>query len=187
VPQAYSARVRPGLEAVFRMPQYPGRQFGAAVVTMSDALDTASRSVLVELQADNAKGELFAGAYCQVSFELPGDPSSVRVPATALVPSDRGARVALLGPDGKVTLRPVQLGRDLGDSVEVVAGLSPSDRVIDSPPETLQAGDQVRLASAARAAEAAPASASSGAAPTTASVVAGSGRPGGATTAAWSR
>jgi hypothetical protein len=70
----------------------------------------------------------------------------IRVPATALVPADRGAQVALLGNDGKAVLKPVQLGRDFGDSVEVVAGLSPSDRVIDSPPETLQSGDQVQLA-----------------------------------------
>jgi hypothetical protein len=71
------------------------------------------------------------------------------VPATALVPVNAGAQVALLGADNKVTLQPVQLGRDFGDSVEVVAGLSPSDRVIDSPPETLQTGDQVQLASVA--------------------------------------
>jgi hypothetical protein len=72
----------------------------------------------------------------------------MRVPATALVPADRGAQVALLGNDDKAVLQPVQLGRDFGDSVEVVAGLSPSDRVIDSPPETLQSGDQVQLAAA---------------------------------------
>jgi hypothetical protein len=64
------------------------------------------------------------------------------------VPVDRGAQVALLGPDSKVMLKKIQLGKDFGDSVEVVAGLSPSDRVIDNPPETLQNGDAVQLASA---------------------------------------
>jgi RND family efflux transporter MFP subunit len=147
VPQAYSAQVRPGQQATFQMPQYPGQQYKAAVVSISHALDAASRSMLIELQADNADGNLFAGAYSQVHFDLPGSPNTIRVPATALVPVNAGAQVALLGADNKVTLQPVQLGRDFGDSVEVVAGLSPSDRVIDSPPETLQTGDQVQLAS----------------------------------------
>jgi RND family efflux transporter MFP subunit len=146
VPQAFSATVRPGLKATFELPQFPGQQFDATVVTSSNTLDTSSRSMLVELQADNTDGKLFGGAYCQVHFQLAGDPNALRVPATALVPANRGAQVALLGDDGKVMLRPVQLGRDFGDTIEVIAGLSTSDRVIDSPPETLQSGDAVRLA-----------------------------------------
>ena len=146
VPQAFTAELQPGLQATFEMPQYPGKQFDAKVVTTSNAMELNSRSMLVELQADNADGKLFAGAYCQVHFQLPNNPNEMRVPATALVPADRGAQVALLDNDGKAVLKPVQLGRDFGDSVEVVAGLSPSDRVIDSPPETLQSGDQVQLA-----------------------------------------
>jgi RND family efflux transporter MFP subunit len=146
VPQAFTAELQPGLQATFEMRQYPGQQFDAKVVTTSNAMELNSRSMLVELQADNADGKLFAGAYCQVHFQLPNNPNEMRVPATALVPADRGAQVAVLGNDGKAVLKPVQLGRDFGDSVEVVAGLSPSDRVIDSPPETLQSGDQVQLA-----------------------------------------
>jgi RND family efflux transporter MFP subunit len=146
VPQAFTAELQRGLQATFEMPQYPGQQFDAKVVTTSNAMELNSRSMLVELQADNADGKLFAGAYCQVHFQLPNNPNEMRVPATALVPADRGAQVAVLGNDGKAVLKPVQLGRDFGDSVEVVAGLSPSDRVIDSPPETLQSGDQVQLA-----------------------------------------
>jgi multidrug efflux pump subunit AcrA (membrane-fusion protein) len=130
------------------MPQYPGHEFTATVVTTSNALDVNSRSMLVELQADNTDGKLFAGAYAQVHFQLPSDPNMVRVPATALVPVNQGVQVALLGNDNKVVLKPVQLGRDFGDSVEVTAGLSPSDRVIDNPPETVQSGDVVQLAAA---------------------------------------
>ena len=148
MPQAFTAELQPGLQATFEMPQYPDQQFDAKVVTTSSAMELNSRSMLVELQADNADGKLFAGAYCQVHFQLPNNPKVIRVPATALVPADRGAQVALLGNDGKAVLKPVQLGRDFGDNVEVVAGLSPSDQVIDSPPETLQSGDAVQLADA---------------------------------------
>jgi RND family efflux transporter MFP subunit len=145
VPQAFSAEIHPGLTATFDMPQYPGQPFTATVVTMSNALDLNSRSMRVELQADNADGKLFAGAYCQVHFQLPGDPNMVRLPATALVPVNNGVQVAVLGSDNKAELKQVQLGRDFGDSVEVTTGLTASDRVIDSPPETLRSGDPVRL------------------------------------------
>jgi RND family efflux transporter MFP subunit len=148
VPQAFTAQLHPGLKATFEVPQYPGQQFDASLVTTSNAMDISSRSMLVELQADNSDGKLSPGTYCQVHFQVPGDPNMVRVPATALIPGDHGMQVALLGDGNKVVLKSIQLGRDFGDSVEVTAGLSPSDRVIDSPPETLQSGDAVQLAAA---------------------------------------
>jgi RND family efflux transporter MFP subunit len=148
VPQALSAALRPGLPATFALPQYPGRTFAATLITTSNAVNAASRSLTVELQADNPDGTLVGGAYCQVTFKIPGDPNMVRVPATALMPVNQGAQVAVLGDGNKAILKAVQLGRDFGDSVEVIAGLGAQDRVIDSPPETLQNGDVVQLAAA---------------------------------------
>jgi RND family efflux transporter MFP subunit len=148
VPQAFSADLRPGLKATFEMPQYPGQKFDATLVTTSNAINAASRSMLVQLQADNSDGKLFGGTYCRVDFQIPGDPNMVRIPATALMPINRGAQVAVLDGSNKVVLKSIQLGRDFGDSVEVTAGLAPQDRVIDSPPETLQNGDTVQLATA---------------------------------------
>ncbi|MEI9985891.1 MAG: efflux RND transporter periplasmic adaptor subunit [Aliidongia sp.] len=148
VPQGIFGGAAPGLQATFRMPQYPGRQFTASLVTLSNALEANSASMLVQLQADNPDGVLAAGAYCEVEFELPGDGKLVRVPATALVPADRGVEVAVLGADGKAAFKQVQLGRDLGDKVEVLSGISAADRVIDNPPETLEAGETVELAAA---------------------------------------
>jgi RND family efflux transporter MFP subunit len=146
VPQAFTADLRPGLKATFEMPQYPGQTFDATLVTTSNAMNATSHSMLVQLQADNSDGKLLGGTYCKVTFQIPGDPNIVRLSATALLPVNRGAQVAVLGDGNKVTLKPVKLGRDFGDSVEVIAGLSPQDRVIDSPPETLQSGDVVQLA-----------------------------------------
>jgi RND family efflux transporter MFP subunit len=146
VPQAFTADLRPGLAATFEMPQYPGQVFNATLVTTSNAMDESSRSMQVELQADNADGKLFGGTYCRVDFQIPGNPNVVRLPATALMPANRGAQVAILGDGNKVVLKAIQLGRDFGDTVEVTTGLSPHDQVIDSPPETLQNGDTVRLA-----------------------------------------
>ncbi|MDY0885277.1 efflux RND transporter periplasmic adaptor subunit [Dongia soli] len=146
VPQAFAGDLHPGLKASFDIPQYAGQHFQAIYVTQSNAVDTNSRSMLVQLQADNPDGKLLANMFCEVHFELPTDPDVLRVPATALIPGNKGIEVALLGDDGKAHLKPIQLGRDFGDTVEVVAGLSMSDHVIDSPPETLVDGDVVRLA-----------------------------------------
>ena len=102
--QAFTAELEPGLQAPFEMPQYPGQRFDARVVTTSGAMELNSRSMLAELQADNADGKLFAGAYCQVHFQLPDNPNVMRVPTTALVPADRGTHVSLLGNDDQVVL-----------------------------------------------------------------------------------
>jgi RND family efflux transporter MFP subunit len=146
VPQAFTANLRPGLKATFEMPQYPGQKYDATLVTTSSAVNAASRSMLVELQADNSDGKLLGGAYCRVNFQIPGDPNVVRIPATALTPVNRGVQVAIVGEGNKVVFKSIQLGRDFGDTVEVTAGLDPQDRVIDSPAETLQSGDVVQLA-----------------------------------------
>jgi RND family efflux transporter MFP subunit len=146
VPQSFSAGLAVGMKATFEMPQYPGVQFDAAISHISKSINASSHSMQVELQADNAAGKFFAGSYCNVHFELPTDPNLIRIPSTALVTGNQGTQVATLNSNDKVVLKSVQLGRDLGDSVEVTAGLSPSDRIIDNPPETLVAGDAVRVA-----------------------------------------
>jgi RND family efflux transporter MFP subunit len=159
VPQAFSAGLVPGMKATFEMPQYPGVQFDATLSHVSKAINASSHSMQVELDADNAAGKFFGGSYCNVHFQVPNDGNLVTIPSTALVTGNQGTQVATVDSNDKVVLRKVQLGRDFGDSVEVVAGLSPSDRIINNPPETLAAGDTVRLAAATPPA-AAPASAS---------------------------
>src|SRR5258707_9451231 len=148
VPQAFSAGLVPGLKATLEMPQYPGGQFDATVSHISRAINATSHSMQVELQADNTAGKFFAGSYCNVHFEIPADANLVRIPSTALVTSNQGTQVATLDSNNKVVVKKVQLGRDLGASVEIIAGLSPSDRIIDNPPETLTAGVTVRVAAA---------------------------------------
>src|SRR5216683_5167000 len=69
VPQAFSAALRPGLKVTFEMPQYPGQKFDATLVTTSNAMNASSRSMLVELQVDNADGKLLSDTYCRVNFQ----------------------------------------------------------------------------------------------------------------------
>src|SRR5882672_7574183 len=145
VPQSFTAGLAPGMKAIFEMPQYPGVQFDATLSHISKSINASSHSMQVELQADNAAGKFFGGSYCNVHFEIPTDANLVKVPSTALITGNQGTQVATLDSNNKVVLKSVKLGRDLGDSVEVIAGLTPSDRIINSPPETLVTGDTVRV------------------------------------------
>jgi multidrug efflux pump subunit AcrA (membrane-fusion protein) len=82
-------------------------------------------------------------------------------PRRAIVAGSSGAQVAVVGADGKVKLKPVTIGRDFGDSVEILSGLDITDRIVDSPPETIQNGDVVRVSAADAPSSGKPASASS--------------------------
>jgi len=137
VPQAMSGGVKPGMTAQLLLPQYPERMFKAVVATTARAIDPVSRTLLVELHADNPDGVLQPGTYAQVNFNLEPNPSVLTIPATALIFQQAGMQVAVVGPDNHAVLRSVTLGRNFGADVEVLKGLSPADRVINSPPDSL--------------------------------------------------
>jgi RND family efflux transporter MFP subunit len=146
VPQQLSAGIRPGLTADLTLPQYPDKTFKSTIATTSSAINVTARTLLVELHSDNPDGLLQPGAYGQVIFQLPTDTNVVRIPTSALLFREQGLQVATLGPGDKIELKSVKLGRNLGTDVEVVSGLSMSDRVVNSPPDSLSAGEGVRIA-----------------------------------------
>lgn len=141
VPQAMSGGIKPGMTADLTLPQFPDRVFKAVVATTARAIDPVSRTLLVELHASNPDGVLEPGTYAQVKFNLPPNPDVLTIPATALIFQQAGMQVGVVGPDNRAELRSVTLGRNFGTSVEVVKGLSPTDRVIDSPPDSLAQGE----------------------------------------------
>ena len=145
VPQEISASLHAGMTAVLHLPQYPDRVFNATVATTSEAINESSRTLMVELHADNSQGLLQPGTYAEVHFELPNDPHMVRIPASALIFRQDGMQVALVGPGNHIALRAVKLGKNLGTDVEVLAGITPEDRVVDSPPDSLANNDVVNV------------------------------------------
>jgi RND family efflux transporter MFP subunit len=146
VPQAFLGELKPGLAASLVLPQFPGQPFSAELTTTSNSVAPDSRSALVELLADNPEGKLWPGSFAEVHFHLDARGNVLRIPATALFFGPRGIELALLMPDGTVSLSKVQLGRNLGREVEVLSGLPPDATVIDSPPESLIPGQMVSVA-----------------------------------------
>ena len=145
VPQAASAAIRPGLTASLTLPEYPGKTFLARYVTGSGAIGEQSGALLVELSADNPDGALKPGAYADVKLQLPALKGGLRLPATVLIYRAGGAQVAVVDSASRVVLRDVKIARDLGSVIELASGVSTSDRVVDSPPDSLQSGDLVRV------------------------------------------
>jgi len=146
VPQSYAAQVRGCHGASFTVPDYPGRSFPATLVATAGAIDPSSGTLLVQFQADNAAGTLQPGDYAQVSIGLPADAHVLSVPASALMFRDAGMAVAVVGADGRVVIKPVTLGRDFGNTVEIASGIGEGDRIINNPPDALAPGDQVTVA-----------------------------------------
>jgi len=146
VPQNYSAEVVPGATAHFTVPEYPCRSFTATVQASAGAVDSASGSVLVQLQAGNKERLLKPGAYAEVTFGLHAGASGIQLPSSALIFREGGMAVAVIGPGSKVLIKPVEIARDNGSVVELSSGVGPRDRVIDNPPDSLSRGDTVRVA-----------------------------------------
>lgn len=147
VPQTYADRIATGMPAQLQLPERPGEHYPATVIGSADAIDPSSRTLRVQLEVDNAAGKLIAGSYADVHFDLPATPGALRLPVTALIFRKHGLRVATVDAGDKAAMKDIQIGRDYGTRVEVVAGLGPNDRVIDSPPDWLADGDKVRVAS----------------------------------------
>lgn len=153
VPQSIARAVSVGQTAELTIPDLPGRVFPVKVVRTAGTLDPASRTLLTELEADNAKGEILAGSYAQIRFPQAKVDAALTLPSNTLLFRAEGPQVGVVGTDGKVALRGVTLGRDFGPTLEVLAGVGPTDRVIVNPSDSLVNGAVVRVASAAATTE----------------------------------
>jgi RND family efflux transporter MFP subunit len=144
VPEAYSRAVHAGDQAKVTLDEFPGEKFAGTLARTSNAIDPASRSLLVEIDVDNADGRLLPGAYAFVHLSLAKPMQSVTIPSNALIFRKEGIRVAVVR-DGKATMLPIVIGRDYGDRVEVVSGLQATDEIILDPSDSLIADTAVQI------------------------------------------
>jgi RND family efflux transporter MFP subunit len=145
VPQVYSPACVPGLTATLTLAEFPGKVFEGKIVRTSKAIDPASRTLLVEVDVKNPTGELYPGAYAQVHFKLNNTRPTLILQVSALMFRSEGLRVGIVGSNSKAKLVPITIGRDDGDTVEVIEGLQPDDEVIQSPPDSLIDGETVQV------------------------------------------
>jgi RND family efflux transporter MFP subunit len=145
VPENFAPQVQIGTKADLSFDEFPGRVFPATVVTTSDAVDPTNRTHLVELHVPNPANELWPGAYTEVHFHLESPGTPLQIPANTLLFRNGASAVGVVGPDGKVEIRNVQIGKDLGTRLEIVKGLSSTDKLIVNPSDSLNNGMEVHV------------------------------------------
>jgi len=146
LPQVYSRSAVPGVTAELVLSEFPGRRFAGKLVRNAEAIDPATRTLLIEVDVDNRSGALLPGAYAAVHLKLPAAAPSLILPVNALLFRTEGLQVGVVSTEGRVELVSVILGKDYGTEVEVVSGIAEDDRVIVNPPDSLTSGVTVRVA-----------------------------------------
>jgi RND family efflux transporter MFP subunit len=145
VPELYAPSIRPGLGAYLELTQFPGRRFEGRVVRTANAIDQASRTLLTEVDVPNKTGELLPGGYSEVHLELKVNGSRLQVPVNALLFRSEGLRAVSVDADHKTHLRPLQIGRDYGVTLEVLEGLDAGDWIVVNPADSIEDGEQVNV------------------------------------------
>jgi multidrug efflux system membrane fusion protein len=145
VPQSNAASVHAGLPAYIELRELPGQKFTGKVVRTADSIDTATRTLLTEIDVPNKDGRLLPGSYAEVHFAVPIQATRFSVPVNALIFRPEGARVAVVGADRKVHLKPISIGRDFGSKVEILGGIDANDQIVLNPPDSLEDGEEVNV------------------------------------------
>jgi RND family efflux transporter MFP subunit len=144
VPQSYAQLVKPGQKVVVTQSELRGKTFSGEIARTAGSIDATSRTMQVEINLHNGDGALLPGAYVQVSLPLAADATLV-VPTDVLLFRSEGTRVAVVDASSHVRLRPVTLGRNLGESIEVLDGIDAKDRLVVNPSDSLSEGDAVTV------------------------------------------
>ena len=146
VPQSYATSMKVGVKAVVTLQEFPGQKFTGTVVRTSDAIDMSTRTLNTEVDVPNKDGKLLPGSFGQVHFAVGNSVPRITIPVNAMLFRAEGPQAAVVGQDNKVQLRTIAIGRDFGNTIEIVGGLEPSDRIIINPSDSLENGQQVRVA-----------------------------------------
>jgi RND family efflux transporter MFP subunit len=151
IPQNYVPAVKLKTNVQITVPEYPGKIYSGVVEASARAVDAQTGTTRMQVVVDNASGELMPGAFANTRIELPSNMLALAVPAGSLIFDRNGLRVATVGADNKVKLKPITIARDLGQTVEIGSGLTAEDRVIENPPDGIADGDPVRVINTAKA------------------------------------
>lgn len=145
VPEIYTASIKRGQKIDLTFPEYPGKTFQGTLVRTADAIDPANRTLLVEVDVDNRKGELMPGSLAQVHFKAPAVGQTFIVPAAALIFRHEGLRIGTVINGNQAHLIPITIGQDDGATVQVIAGLTANDKIIQDPPDSIVEGEKLSV------------------------------------------
>src|SRR3984957_10577423 len=146
VPQAYAPYIKVGAKTYVTLQEFPGQKFLATVARTAESIDPTTRTLLTEVDVPNKDGRLLPGSFGEVHFAVGSGVNKVTIPVNTMLFRAEGPRVAIVGRDNKVELRPINIGRDYGTSLEILGGVSPSDQIVVNPSDSLEEGQPVNVA-----------------------------------------
>ena len=147
VPQNYVPSVPSGTKATISVPEHPGKTYSGTVESSAQSVNPSTGTTLMQIIVDNSAAELMPGDYASIHLQVPAVANVYSVPGSALIFNAKGLTVATVDDSNRVLVKPVILGRDLGQVVELASGLTAQDRVVANPPDGVVTGDAVRLLS----------------------------------------
>lgn len=145
VPQSYSHNAKPGMRVDLTLPEMPRRRFEGTLVRTAGAMDPNTRTLTVEVDVSNTAGLLFPGAYAEVHFKVPSNGQTLIVPSTSVLFQGKGLRIPVVENGNRIALKTVTAGRDFGNTMEILSGLSVDAAVVANPPDSLVEGEPVRV------------------------------------------
>jgi multidrug efflux system membrane fusion protein len=145
VPQAYAPFIKVGATTTVTLQEFPGQKFSGKVVRTAESIDTATRTLLTEVDVPNKDGRLLPGSFGEVHFAVGSGVNKVTIPVNAMLFRAEGPRVAVVDAGGKVRLRPINIGRDYGATLEILGGVAPNEQVVINPADSLEDGQQVNV------------------------------------------
>jgi RND family efflux transporter MFP subunit len=145
VPEGYASSIHAGLGAYLELTQYPGEKFQGKVVRTAESIDLATRTLLTEVDVPNKSGLLLPGGFAQVHLEVKAVGQPMQVPVNALLFRSEGLRAVLITADHKTHLQPLVIGRDYGNTLEVLNGLRPDDWIVLNPADSLEDNQKVNV------------------------------------------
>jgi len=148
VPQAYASSIRVGATATVTLQEFSGDKFTAKVARTAEAIDPNTRTLRTEVDVPNKNARLLPGSFGEVHFAVGSNVNKVTVPVNAMLFRSQGAQLAVVGPDKKIQLRSISIGKDYGTTLEILAGVTVQDEVVINPPDSLEDGQPVNLAPA---------------------------------------
>jgi len=148
VPQAYAPYIKVGASTTVTLQEFPGQKFSAKIARTAESIDPNTRTLLTEVDVPNHDGRLLPGSFGEVHFAVGSNVDKVTIPVNAMLFRAEGARLAIVGGDKKIQLRPINIGKDYGATLEILEGVSVDDQVVINPPDSLEEGQQVNVAQA---------------------------------------
>jgi len=157
VPENYAPSIRKGQSAYLELTQFPGQKFEGQVVRTAEAIDLSTRTLLTEVDVPNKNSQLLPGGYAQVHLGVNVQHERLQVPVNALLFRSEGLRAVIVDANHRIRLQPLNIGRDYGNSLEVLNGLKADDWIVLNPPDSIENGQEVHVKEVANPLAPAPA------------------------------